>query len=66
MQYGDTALLKAAKNGFAEIVTILLAYGAKIEHQDKVIRVIINFFGSWRGRFFDIGKTKLVLESVIN
>ena len=38
-QYGDSALILAAREGRTDIVSLLLAAGAKIDQQDKVIVV---------------------------
>ena len=38
MQNGNTAFIHAAKNGSVELVDLLLRHGARIQHQDKVIR----------------------------
>ena len=38
IQDGATALMHAAKSGSVEVVDLLLRHGARIQHQDKVIR----------------------------
>ena len=38
MQNGTTAFIHAAKNGSVKLVDLLLRHGARIQHQDKVIR----------------------------
>ena len=38
MQYGDTALIRAAKNGRLQIVRELLKHGANKEAQTKVMQ----------------------------
>ena len=43
-QSGDTALIKAAKNGLLDNVKILLERGANIQHQDEVMSQLISGF----------------------
>ena len=38
MQFGDTALTRAARYGHRDVVELLLGHGARTEHQNQVIR----------------------------
>ena len=42
LQYGETALHKAAEGGYVEVVEMLVKYGAIVEIRDMVYFIIQN------------------------